>query len=371
MKQSSILAKGLRKIGFFSLNDQKSLLTVRKCLPTGLADLDVISGRDINGVYGLPFGRQIEISGKPDSGKTSLLLEIGWNAQKAGHTVAWLETEHSLNRYRAECIGLDIEQLFVSTPEYLEQALKQMEKAVKLMESIDVTADPHISNEHGLVILFDSIAGTPTKAEVNVKQDKDGEDKESAMADFARRMSRFQRKFLRVAAERDALIVYSNQLKDKIGVTFGKRSVTYGGNAIRFHCAIRHEVSYTGRIKNEDGENIGMTMNVINVKNKILPPWQKVEGIELMFEDGFNEDFSLLQALVKKKKAKKIGPKYKIPFLELEFSNKPSYLKHMKEHPELIPQMLKELWKLDVDKDKKEPPVKKTRRKKKDGEEEK
>jgi hypothetical protein len=195
----------------------------------------------------------------------------------------------------------------------------------------DVMVPPGESN--GLVILFDSIGATPTEAEVNPKKNVDGTEKESPPAEFARRMSKFQRRFLRMSSERDVLIVYSNKLTDKIGVTFGKRTTTYGGNAIRFHCALRFEVIYTGKLKDSKKSNVGMTMKIVNVKNKCEIPWQQADGIEYHFTDGFNSAFSLLQIMKDKKLVKKTGSKYKGPWGDEEMK-RGEFMKYVKENPE-------------------------------------
>lgn len=113
-------------------------------------------------------------------------------------------------------------------------------------------------------------------------------------------------------AKRNVMIVYSNQLKDKIGVMFGKRTTTYGGNAIRYHAALRFECVMTGRIKGKGGDAEGITMKVDNQKNKCWLPYRKAEGIEFMFDGGFNYEQSLLMALESKGMVTKSGLKYKI-----------------------------------------------------------
>lgn len=300
----------LKKLGFFTLAEKRTLLTVRKCLPTGIPGLDVRSARDKEGTWGFPFGRQIEISGKPDSGKTSLLIQIASQAQKNGYTVLWIETEYSLNRKRAENLKAKLDEFFVSTPETLEKAIKVIQDAVLTVLPAEFNEVVPSGESKGLVVLFDSIGSTMTEAEANPKKDKTGIEKDSPPADFARRMSKFQRKFLRMSNERDIMVVYANKLTDKIGVTFGKRTTTYGGNAIRYHCALRFEAVYTGKIKDKSGKILGMTMKIANVKNKCEMPWQDVDNVEFYFDGGFNKSLSLLDALTYKGLIKKTGPKY-------------------------------------------------------------
>lgn len=317
--EKNALHKDLNSIGFFRLDGEENFLRVRKCLPTGIAAIDLICARDQNGVYGLPFGKQIEISGKPDSGKTSLMLHIASVAQELGYTVCWIETEDTLSESRASVFGIDIGRFNLSVPDYLEEALSVIKKAVLLVPK-------HNSKEYkpnsGMVILWDSVAATPTKNEFSPKKGKEGEiefSTSNVVAEFARIMSQYERKIKKRIAERDVLIVYCNQLKDKIGVSFGDKTQTYGGHALRFHCAIRMKVTYTGKIKSTGGEDkgrtIGTTINIENKKNKCLMPWGKIEGIEYNFTNGFNRAQGLLYALEAKGFAIKRGSNYTLEAL--------------------------------------------------------
>jgi len=276
----------LLELGYLSLSSPFVTLRIRKCLPTALTALNVISARDVDGVYGLPFGRQIEFAGKPDSGKTSLLISVAAAAQKEGHDVIWVETEHSLNSRRAKVLGVDIEQLYIDTPDCLEEAIIKMIEMIKLMPKF---GEKGFNEKKGLVICFDSIAATPTQAEI------EGKITDSYVAVFARQMAKFQRQIVTAIGKRNVMIVYSNQLKDTIGFGF-KKHQTYGGHAIRYHCALRFETTYTGRIKDK-GEINGITINIDNVKNKCLIPYKKIEGLEFRFDKGFDYVQNLILAL--------------------------------------------------------------------------
>jgi protein RecA len=278
--------KHLLDIGYLSLTSPHVTLKVRKCLPTVLTSLNVIAARDVDGVYGLPFGRQMEFAGKPDSGKTTLLITIAAAAQKLGHTVVWVETEHSLNSRRAGTLGVNIDQLYIDTPDCLEEAITRMIKAIYAMPKFEESG---YDNDHGLVICFDSIAATPTQAEL------EGEITDTHVAVFARQMAKFQRKIVTAIGKRNVMIVYSNQLKDNIGFGY-KKYQTYGGNAIRYHCALRFETTYTGKIKGKN-EVKGITINIENVKNKCLIPYKKIEGLEFDFKNGFDDAQNLILAL--------------------------------------------------------------------------
>lgn len=312
LSDKNSITKSLSDLGFFRLNDEDTPLTVRRCMPTGIYDLDMKSARDENGVYGLPFGKQIEVSGTADSGKTSLMLHLASVAQKAGHTVVWLETEETLSESRAAIFGIDQDNFLIKTPEYLEETLVLIKKSIML-------APKYTESDKGIVIFWDSVAATPTKNEFIVpkKMSEESEDqfgsKGGGISEFARIMSNYERKIKKRLAERNAMIIYCNQLKDKIGVSFGDKSQTYGGHALRFHCSLRFKVSHIGRIWKGTGatrELLGINMRIDNKKNKHLIPWQSVNSIAYNFDGGFNEAQGLLLALETKKLASKSGSSY-------------------------------------------------------------
>jgi len=316
----------LKDIGFICLSDPDLSFAVRKCLPTDIAAFDVICARDRHGVYGLPFGRQIEIGGKPDSGKTTFLLMIAAAAQRQGYMVLWIETEHTLSVDRAKAVGADIDKFMLATPDYLERGLAQMREAVVLMPEHD---SPDFDEKQGLVVLFDSLAATPTKAELNGTED------DSHVAEFARKMAAFQRRMLKRISTRNVLVVYSNQPKAKIGVAFGRRSDMYGGVAIKHHCSLRFDVKYVGKIKGDDNEISGIRMNIENTKNKCALPFRKVEELPLYFDKGFDYVQALLMALVSTGVATKKGPWYSIPMLKDKQLRQTDVVKMLDSEPEL------------------------------------
>lgn len=302
-RPTSAFMKTLVANHFFRLSDPKIITKVENCLPTGVPALDVISARDVDGRWGMPFGRQIEFSGNPDSGKTTMLIMIAASAQRAGHDVIWIETEHSLNGSRADNLGIDLDKLWVTFPDYLEQGAERIEEAVNSMPK---RGEKSYNKNKGLVICFDSIAATPTEAEYK------GKLTDTQVAEFARMMFKFQRRMNGRITKRNVMVIYSNQLKAKIGVMFGKKTTTYGGNAIRYHASLRFECVYTGRLKGAGGVVNGITMKVDNQKNKCFMPYKKIDGLEFSFENGFNYAHCLLLALAEKGLAKKVGPRYTI-----------------------------------------------------------
>lgn len=300
-----LILEEMKDIGYRILAD-RNVFTVRKCLQTDLPILDVISARDENGVWGLPFGAQIEIAGNPDSCKTTLLMSIAAAAQKQGHIVAWVETEHSLNKSRAEILGANLDKFNLIMPEYLEESMIKIKKTTLLMpKKSSKKFDPNM----GMVILFDSLAATPPLAELNPKKESEEFSKQTAMGEFARKMFRFQRVINKRVSDRNVLIVYANQLKATMAA-FGKRWRAYGGNAVKFHARLCFETTYTGRIKDSKGNIIGITFNLENTKNKHTNPFKKVENIEFRFDRGFDKAQLLIWAMEELGLAKKTGAEY-------------------------------------------------------------
>lgn len=343
-RQKNALIDDLRELGFYRLNGEENFIKVRKCLPTGLPGLDVISARDVNGVYGLPFGRQIEISGTEDSGKTSFMLYLAAIAQQQGYTVCWIETEDSISEERVKIFGANLDEFLLCTPDYLEQTLSIIKKMVLKVPTIN---DKSYEKSKGIVIFWDSVAATPTKNEFKPKPKDEGEAEfgsKSAMAEFARAMSKYQRKIKRRISQRDVMIVYCNQLKDKIGVSFGEKLTTYGGRSLRFHCAIRIRVTYTGKMKDKNGIIQGITMRLDNKKNKCLTPWGSIADLEYRFDSGFNQIQALLYGLQNKGLAEKIGTKYKIHNFDTKqvFTLK-EFEKLVRNRPNLAPMLMRSI----------------------------
>ena len=309
---TTALGQKLQDLGFLKLSEPKLAFKVRKCMPTTLPSFDLICARDENGIFGLPFGRQIEVSGKPDSGKTTLGLQLIADAQAQGYETLLLETEHSLQYTRAEIVGADLQKTFIDSPAYLERALVQIRDAALCLPEYDCE---QYRPDEGLLVVLDSLRATPPKEELALK--KNDQEDDSHVAAFARRMAIFQRRMLRRFVVRNIIVVYINQPVAKIGVTMGKHSESFGGSAIRHHCSLRFETEYTGKLKDKEGRPNGITMNINNVKNKLSIPFRTVEGLEFSFSSGFNKTQSMLVALQELGLAKKNGGWYEIPALEL------------------------------------------------------
>ena len=211
---------------------------------------------DALGVGGFPKGRVVEIYGPESSGKTTLALHMIAEAQKAGGIAAFIDAEHAFDRFYAEKLGVDTQNLLVSQPDHGEQALEIADSLIR-SAAIDV-------------VVIDSVAALTPKSEI------DGEMGDSKMGLHARLMSQALRKLTANISRTGTICVFINQLREKIGVMFGNPETTTGGNALKFYASIRLDIRRISQIK--DGDNItGNRVRVKVVKNKVAPPFKKAE----------------------------------------------------------------------------------------------
>ncbi len=278
---------------------------------TGALSLDIALG-----VGGLPRGRIVEIFGPESSGKTTLTLTTIAQAQKAGGTVAFVDAEHALDVGYARKLGVKVEDMLISQPDTGEQALEIVETLVR-SGAVDV-------------VVVDSVAALTPRAEI------EGEMGDSHMGLQARLMSQALRKLTAIISRSNTLVIFINQIRMKIGVMFGNPETTTGGNALKFYASVRLDIRRIGSIKS--GEEVtGSRTAVKVVKNKMAPPFQKVE-FDLMFGDGISAEGDILDLGVKKEFVDKSGAWFSYKGERLG-QGRDQAKEFFKAHPEIVQEL--------------------------------
>ena len=279
-----------------------------EAIPTGALSLDIALG-----IGGVPRGRIIEVFGPESSGKTTLALHIVAEAQKMGGEAAFIDAEHALDPVYAKKLGVDIDNLIVSQPDTGEQALEITESLVR-SGALDV-------------IVVDSVAALVPKAEI------DGDMGDSHMGLQARLMSQALRKLAGAINKSKTVLIFINQLREKIGVMFGNPETTTGGRALKFYASVRMDIRRIENIK-QDGEVKGNRVRVKVIKNKVAPPFREAE-FDIVYGQGISKEGNILDMAVILDIVEKAGSWFSYNGERIG-QGRENVKKYLKENPEML-----------------------------------
>ena len=319
----SSIEKNFGKGSIMKLGDSVANMNVRS-IPTGSISLDVALG-----VGGVPRGRIIEIYGPESSGKTTVALHMIAEAQKRDGIAGFIDAEHALDPQYAQKIGVDIDNLYISQPDNGEQALEIAETMIR-SGALDI-------------VIVDSVAALVPKAEI------DGDMDDQQVGLHARLMSKAMRKLTGVISSSNCVVVFINQLREKVGIMFGNPEVTTGGRALKFYSSVRMDVRRVEAIK-QAGEIIGNHTRIKIVKNKVAPPFKEAE-FDIMFGEGISREGDLVDLAVKVDVIRKSGAWYSY-LGEKIGQGRENAKKYHREHPDVMAEVemkVREIFNLPVD----------------------
>ncbi|MBQ8662872.1 MAG: recombinase RecA [Eubacterium sp.] len=317
----SQIEKQYGKGAVMKLGDSGANMNV-ETVPTGCLSLDIALG-----LGGVPKGRVIEVYGPESSGKTTVALHMVAEVQKAGGIAGFIDAEHALDPVYAKKIGVDIDNLYISQPDNGEQALEITETMVR-SGAVDI-------------VIVDSVAALVPKAEI------DGDMGDSHVGLQARLMSQALRKLTAVISKSNCIVIFINQLREKVGVMFGNPETTTGGRALKFYSSIRMDVRRIESLK-QGGEIIGNRTRIKVVKNKIAPPFKEAE-FDIMFGQGISREGDILDLAANVNVVNKSGAWYAYEGEKIG-QGRENAKTFLKEHPEIrdeIERKVRDFYKLD------------------------
>lgn len=308
------IEKQYGKGSVMKLGDSSSNMVV-EAVPTGSLGLDIALG-----VGGVPKGRIVEIYGPESSGKTTVALHMVAEVQKRGGIAGFIDAEHALDPVYAKNIGVDIDNLYISQPDNGEQALEITETMVR-SGAVDI-------------VIVDSVAALVPKAEI------EGDMGDSHVGLHARLMSQALRKLTAAISRSNCVVIFINQLREKVGVMFGNPETTTGGRALKFYASVRLDVRRTETLK-QGGEMVGNHVKVKVVKNKVAPPFKQAE-FDIMFGTGISREGEILDLASECNVVNKSGAWYSYNGERIG-QGRENVKIFLKEHPEICEEIEKQV----------------------------